>query len=136
MVDNRIATRKDFKNFRPHQDVELKGSLQYVSGAEVLSIDGRDVFLGGAVEYWPTRAHLWSFPSADLNKKDWISIVRYLLRRIEEKNYARLEATVVVGFEEGYRLLWALGFKHEHVLKRYYQDESDAILFVRYGDVR
>lgn len=133
MVDSRIATHDCCKRFAPHPDVEHKGDLLWVPNSEILSIDGRDVFMGGVIEYWPTRGHLWSFPGADLKKTDWVPIVRYLRKRIEERNYLRLEAVVVSGYEAGYRLLWALGFEHEYVMNKYYPDGSDAILFVRYG---
>ena len=78
MVVSRTATFECFKNFKPHLDVDHKGGLFFVPDSEILSIDGRDVFMGGVVEYWPTRGHLWSFPGAELKKTDWVPIVRYL----------------------------------------------------------
>lgn len=134
MVDSRVATHQCLKNFKPHPGMEHKGDIQWIPNSEILSIDGRDVLLGGVVEYWPTRGHLWSFPSADIRKEDWVPIVRYLKKRIAQRNYLRLEASVALGFQEGYRLLWALGFNHEYVMHHYYPDGTDAILFVRYGN--
>lgn len=135
MVVSRKATPDCYKNFKVNLGVEHKGELFFVPDSEVLSIDGRDVFIGGVFEYWPTRAHLWSFPGANLQRSDWVPIVRYLKKRIAEKNYLRLEAAVVSGFENGYRLLWALGFEHEYLMQKYYPDGTNAILFVRYGHV-
>lgn len=134
MVESRVATHQCFEAFNPHPDVEHKGKLTWVPDAEVLSIDGRDVFLGGCVKFWEGRGFLWSFPSRDIKKSDWIPVTRYLLARIEKANYRRLEASVALGFHNGYRLLFALGFEAEYVMQKYYPDGSDGLLFVRYGN--
>lgn len=86
--------------------------------ASTLMCDGRPLACAGAQEYWPGRALVWSFLSAEVDRRTFLLLHTEAKRFLEGLPMRRLEAAVDVNFEAGHRWVKALGFELEAPLMR------------------
>ncbi len=86
----------------------------------------------GALEYWPNRALVWSFISAQINAQRFWQLHAEARRFLDGLPFKRLEASVDVGFKAGHRWLLSLGFEVEAPLQRCFQPHGgDSVGYVR-----
>lgn len=121
---------------QPHQ--EHLGALLKSSGladqvaasgsAWTALVNGRPIGSGGFIEHWAGRSEVWAVLS-DQAGAHMLALTRAVRRGIDLHQAARIEATVLSGFEPGLRWVRLLGFEEE-CLRRRYQDGRDHVAFV------
>lgn len=112
----------------PEQDKLLETAL---SNTIVSKIDGRVLFCGGVVEYWPGRGEAWAIFDQNV-KKEFVYIHSAVKRFFDICPVKRIEAAVDVGFEAGHRWIKTLGFTLEApILKSYRPEGTDVSLYAR-----
>lgn len=100
--------------------------------SSTLMVDGRPMCCAGAIEYWKDRALVWSFLSAEVDRRLFPRLHTEARRFLDGLPFKRLEASVVVGFENGHRWVKALGFEVEAPLQRHFQaDGQDCVGYSR-----
>lgn len=116
-----------------HQNLTV-ADLKGLEGphAGTLMVDGVPLACAGALLYWPDRALVWSFLSSRVDRTNIMTVHAEAQRFIDGLPYRRLEASVVVGFEQGHRWMRLLGFEVEAPLQRAFNvDGSDCVGYVR-----
>jgi len=91
---------------------------------------GTIIAIGGLIPLWENRAQAWMLIAGDL-KTNMIGLHRGVKKFLAKAPYRRIEATVDIGFKEGYRWLKMLGFEIEGYMKAYRPDGGDMMLFAR-----
>lgn len=111
-------------------DADMRGlEGQYAS---TLMKDGKPLVCAGALEYWPGRALVWAFLSNTVDRRVFPRLHSEAKRFLDGLPIRRLEASVVVGFENGHRWVRALGFEVEAPLQRHFQaDGQDCVGYVK-----
>lgn len=86
----------------------------------------------GVVEYWPNRGEAWAFVSPHI-KPYMVAVTCAVRRFLRVAPIRRIEAGVVVGFDEGIRWVRALGFQPASPwpMKAYKPDGTDCWLYYR-----
>ncbi len=103
--------------------------------ATTLMKDGVPLACAGAVPYWKGRALVWSFLSATVDRRTFLWVHKEALAFLAGLPFHRLEASVVVGFENGHRWLKAMGFEVEAPLQRKFQEDGqDCVGYVLIKD--
>lgn len=92
--------------------------------------NGQIIMIGGLIPIWEERAQVWALIAGDL-RSNMIPIHRAVKKFLAKAPYRRIEATVDIGFKEGYRWLKMLGFEIEGYMKAYRPDGGDMMLFAR-----
>lgn len=94
--------------------------------------DGKPLACGGAIQYWPNRALVWTFLSNKVNKDNFRVVHAAVKQGIDGLPFNRLEASVDVGFKQGHRWMKLLGFRVEAPFQEAFQvDGSDSVGYVR-----
>lgn len=117
-----------------HATVE---SMKLLEGqySETLMQDGRPLICAGAIPFWKGRAMVWSFLSSEVDRRVFPKVHAEAKRFIAGLPFGRLEAAVVVGFENGHRWVRALGFEVEAPLMRKFQEDGqDCVGYVLIKD--
>lgn len=92
---------------------------------------GKVLACGGVAEYWPGRGECWATFSGDW-KRYKKSIHRVAKTVMDLYPGRRIEASIMIGFEDGHRWIKALGFKLDApLLKAYLPDGGDVSLYSR-----
>ncbi len=97
----------------------------------ILDENGICICLIGFVDFWIGRSMVFCIIDKRLKTKDASSLYKIGKKLVDEYPSARIETTVRVGFEPGMRLSRALGMKEEGIMKKYYVDGTDHVLFAR-----
>ena len=95
------------------------------------------VAVGGLQIKWEGVGLLWLMLTADCKKYGVYGLLA--LEAIKEKmeylikknNLWRAEAAVRVDFPQAIKMIEFLGFEHEGIMRQYYPDKTDAILYSR-----
>jgi hypothetical protein len=115
-----------------HATVETLSALEGPY-AGTLMRDGAPLVCGGAWPMWEGRAVLWAFFDTASCRKDFRVIHGYAKTFLSGLPFRRLEAAVVVDFEQGHRWVRALGFECETPpparMKAYQVDGADCLLY-------
>lgn len=144
------ATREDILSIQPQASQDSPKALVYGKEAfargmvpleeRAVAIREEDRCIGayGLIELWPGVARVWALFSSEL--LDSIPTVLALhvkrdLKRAEELDLHRIEATVVASHQVGIGFLEWLGFEKEGLMRRYGPDGEDFILFAKVSDV-
>lgn len=99
--------------------------------------DGVIVGVGGASIMWEDTWEFWLILTKDSKRDGAHGIVAFdAIRKkideiIEENNIVRAQATVRLDFPKGIKMLMALGFEKEGLLKKYTPDRCDVYRFAR-----
>ena len=96
-----------------------------------MMVDGR--VLGCAGVCMITEEHrgvAWALVAKDIGRS-FYSFHKSVLNFLEESNLVRIETAVQYDFHDGHRWAQLLGFKPEGVMKKYFADGQDAILYAR-----
>jgi hypothetical protein len=97
-------------------------------------MDGRPVFCGGIVTFWPGRGEVWAFLD-EVCRSEFILIHKMVVRYLKVFPHKRLEATVEKEFEPGHRWMRLLGFNVEApLLRAYYPQGTDGVLYAKVRD--
>lgn len=100
--------------------------------ATTLMQDGEPLVCAGALEYWPGRALVWAFLSNKVDRRVFSRVHVEAKRFLDGLPMRRLEASVMVGFENGHRWVRTLGFEVEAPLQRHFQaDGQDCVGYVK-----
>ena len=111
----------------------LVADLKALEGpyASTLMQDGLPLACAGAVPYWKGRAYVWSFLSVAVDWRTFPLVHTAAKDFLAGLPFRRLEASVVIGFENGHRWLKALGFEVEAPLQRkFLEDGQDTVGYV------
>lgn len=92
--------------------------------------DGGVYACSGLAKQWENRASAWALISTEAGKHFYM-IHKAVRRGILLHHFRRIEATVDVGFEQGYRWMKLLGFEYEGRMRAYTPDGRDCDLFAR-----
>jgi ribosomal-protein-alanine N-acetyltransferase len=93
-------------------------------------------FLLGGYTATPRQAHILSFAikpnyrGKGLGRK----ILEYFLEKTSILGYSSIKLEVQVDNKKAIKLYEELGFKMESRIRKYYQDDSDAFLMIKYTD--
>lgn len=99
--------------------------------------DGVIVGVGGASMLWESNWEFWLILTKDSKLDGAHGIVAFEAIRkkideiIEENNIVRAQATVRLDFPRGIKMLEALGFQAEGILRRYCPDGCDSYRYAR-----
>jgi len=96
-------------------------------------IDGRVVVCAGILPLWPGRSQVWAVIASDIGGAGMLRLTRAVRRFLMLQTAGRIEATVVAGFEAGYKWMDILGFEREtpEPMRGYLPDGRDAVLYAR-----
>ena len=123
--------------------LELQAAQAHVSHAAVsltaaeglyavtLMEDVKPLLCCGAFEMWRDRAYLWAALGSRVNAKIFPRVFSYAKAWIENLPFKRLEAAVDCNFENGHRLVRALGFECEAPRMRAFVPGFDHALYAR-----
>ena len=129
-------------NVQSEQAVELEelirsGAAEQLIGSFSLSAllpSGACAACGGLVNLWPGRFQAWVFMSSDAGEH-LLAISRQVKYLLDTHPARRIEATVRARFNRGQRFARLVGLRRESgVLRAFYPDGTDAILFARVID--
>lgn len=84
----------------------------------------------GLIPQWENRAMAWALISGEAGKH-FLSIHRAVKRTFAMHPYRRIETTVAMNFEEGYRWADLLGFEREGLMRKYVPNGDDCYLYAR-----
>lgn len=93
-------------------------------------IDDMVLACAGLIPQWENRTMAWALIASEAGKH-FVSIHRAVKRTFAMHPYRRIETTVNVGFEEGYRWANLLGFEREGLMRKYLPDGGDCYLYAR-----
>lgn len=110
--------------------VEYGAGLQAGGPAYTAVADGVVVCCAGVLTMWPQRGLAWALVGADAGRH-FVRIVRAMRRMLDGYACRRIETAVVVGFDEGQRLVEMLGFVHEGRMAAYLPNGADCELYAR-----
>jgi hypothetical protein len=97
--------------------------------ATLIDEETLEVFaIGGAIEVWENRAHLWLFIDPACRKR-FFQIHNAVNRYINALPFRRVEAIVEVDFAEGNRWMPLLKFEREGILRAYGVDGKDMVMY-------
>lgn len=97
--------------------------------------DGVVMLCGGLLEYWNGRAETWASFNKREVRKDFLAVHHQVEKFLDESGFRRIEAAVVLGFENGHRWVKALGFRLEApVVRKYLPNGKDCSLYARIMD--
>ena len=126
-----MLVQKEQEWLKNHATVE---SLSGLEGpyASTLMCDGRPLACAGAAPYEPHRALVWSFLSDEVDRWTFPYVHAEAVKFLARLPFRRLEASVLVGFEQGHRWMRLLGFTVEAPLQRaFLPDGSDCVGYVK-----
>lgn len=86
--------------------------------------------IGGAIEVWENRAHLWFIIDPEA-RKHFVRIHNAVNRYIAALPFRRVEAIVDADFVEGNRWMPLLKFQREGLLRAYGIDGKDMVMYSR-----
>ena len=99
--------------------------------------EGELVRVGGLVVYWDGVGELWLMLTSNCKREGFHGVAALLtIRRtvdelIEKNNLWRAQATVRTDFPQACRMVEALGFEKEGLLKQYCPDKADVYMYAR-----
>lgn len=115
---------------RPHLTTTHLEALEKLPFSYTGIKNGKVLFCGGVSEYWPNRGEAWVILSERLEPYDFIFITKMARKFLAACPVRRIEASVVVDFEEGHRWANMLGFKMEApCLEAYLPDGKNCALY-------
>lgn len=127
MLEPQYAQRKDMQ-------FNSEMLLRFVSNGEAWAVrrNGKLVAIGGHTPVWPGRTVVWGFLGADCGPALPVMTkeVRRQIKRLHV-DFPRLEAYTERHHEAGHRWLKLLGFKHEGIMRKFYNGTDYAL----YGKV-
>lgn len=141
MIEIRALLQEDLKYVRenPLEDA-VKGypdmPIDYKTSYTALW-DGRVVGVGGASMMWKGVWEFWLILTKDSKREGAHSIVALEAIRkkideiIEENSIVRAQAVVRLDFPKGIKMLEALGFEREGLLRRYTPDGASVYRYAR-----
>ena len=94
----------------------------------IYSDDGIIMACAGVHTFWEGYGLCWAFVSAKV-KPHMSALVWVMKDFLERVPFHRLEAAVDVDFRNGHRLMRALGFQREGVMRKYTVDKRDHVLY-------
>lgn len=107
---------------------EASGDQRLV--AWTFMVQDRAVAIWGAIHHWPGRASLWCV-MGDGSGPAMLGMIRQSRAVLDRMSQHRLELDVRADYQPGMRLAHLLGFHAEAVLRNYYPDRCDAVVFAR-----
>lgn len=115
-------------------DAEYGKSLEAAGNAFTGIVDGETIICSGVVEQWQNRAIAWALISEN-SGKHFVAIHKAVSRFLKVCDYKRVEAYVDDRFEQGYRWMDMLGFKHEGLMTAFSPNGSNMHLYskVKHG---
>lgn len=117
--------------FAPHlRDAEYGKSLETAGEAFTGIVENETIICSGVVHQWQNRAIAWALISQDAGKH-FVKIHKAVKRFLDMSEVNRIEAYVDSGFEEGYRWMDMLGFKHEGLMRAFSPNSLDMHLYAR-----
>lgn len=97
-------------------------------------VDGRIVGLGGITILWDGVGEGWLILTKDvLTRKveSYRCIYRLMLKLIEENKLRRIQAHVRTDFRQAIKMIEALGFEREGLLREFCPDKCDVYMYAR-----
>jgi hypothetical protein len=111
-------------------DAEYGKSLEEAGNAFTGIVDGQTIICSGVVEQWQNRAVAWALISEN-SGKHFVKIHKAVSRFLKVCDYKRVEAYVDDRFEQGYRWMDMLGFKHEGFMEAFSPNGSSMHLYAK-----
>lgn len=111
-------------------DAEYGKSLEDAGNAFTGIVDGETIICSGVVEQWQNRAIAWALISEN-SGKHFVAIHKAVSRFLKVCDYKRVEAYVDDRFEQGYRWMDMLGFKHEGKMTAFSPNGMDMHLYAK-----
>ena len=93
-------------------------------------VNGMLVGCAGVWMIEPHRGIAWALIARDIGI-DIVHMHKAVKRFLDESGVPRIETSVNYDFTQGHKWMGMLGFKAEGVMRKYYPDGSDAILYAR-----
>ena len=93
-------------------------------------LDGRVIGCAGVWMIEPHRGIAWALLAEDIGKSIF-HMHKAVKRFLEEVEIQRIETAVDYNFHAGHRWAKMLGFRAEGVMRRFFPDGHDAILYAR-----
>jgi RimJ/RimL family protein N-acetyltransferase len=122
--------RKFVSEFTPNEKQLWEWEYYRPQECYAVERDGKTVAIGDAAYMWPGRYVLWFYAGAQIEKKDWLPMLRLFVKTLLERNdITRLEFTVDAEYPQAVRMAQLLGFKAEGYHTRYLPNGNDAITF-------
>lgn len=99
--------------------------------------EGKIVGIGGMLVYWEGKGMMWLMLTAECKRENIFGIMAFEAIRkkvdelIKKHKMKRVECNVRVDFPKARKMVEALGFKLEGLMKYYCPDDCDAWLYAR-----
>lgn len=84
----------------------------------------------GVREEWPGRGWAWAYLARGI-RPYMPELVRGIARCLKSAPFHRIEAAVDLDYTAGHRLVKLLGFQSEGLMRKFTEDQRDAVLYAR-----
>ncbi len=111
-------------------DAEYGKSLETAGEAFTGIVENETIICSGVVHQWQNRAIAWALISQNAGKH-FVKVHKAVKRFLDMSEVNRIEAYVDDGFEEGYRWIEMLGFKHEGLMRQFSPHGLDMHLYAK-----
>lgn len=135
MIKIRDATQEDLDYLKQNPiegAVKNYPKLELNGSAKTAIVDGEIVGVGGVVVYWTGVGEAWiilSNKAKEFKVEIIMCINRIMEQMIFENRLRRLQVTVRTDFPQAKKLVEALGFECEGLMKKYLPDGTDCWIY-------
>jgi len=114
------------------EDMKVYPNWDLTGWTKTMLIDGEIVGIGGIVIYWQGMGEGWICVSKNIEKHPVKSVLRLknlLMEVLKELDLRRLQVAVRFDFAQAIKLVQALGFEKECLMKKYLPGGKNAWLY-------